>query len=206
MLTPTVFALIATLCYFYRWKSHSRPHLVENVAITQFSWILWTNNTDSLIDWFIIAAMLFLKVTFRYPFNHVFMHTLSFSPFLLEGFALFATAGKDAWFAPWVLVFARPEDGQTDVMTVGCTIHLRSGEVEMAVTVGTKESAGLVSISWKNPHHRDMQLKHQFSLSDEQWATLTFRYAEWYIQSFGGGMPKKRTKSILSTDPPKSCP
>lgn len=71
----------------------------------------------------------------------VFMHTLSFSPFLVEGFA--AAGG--------VLVFARPEDGQTDVMTVGCTIHLRSGEVEMAVTVGTKASAALVSISWKKP-------------------------------------------------------
>lgn len=81
---------------------------------------------------------------------------MSFSPFLLEGFALFAPAGEDGWVAPRVL--ARPDAGETDVMTVGCTIHLRSGEVEIAVTVGTKESAAPVSISWKNPHHRDMHM------------------------------------------------
>ncbi|TNN82654.1 hypothetical protein EYF80_007172 [Liparis tanakae] len=72
------------------------------------------------------------------------------SPFLLEGFALFAPAGQDNWVEPRLLVFARPDDGETDVMTVGCTIHLRSGELEIAVTVGTKESAALVSASWKN--------------------------------------------------------
>lgn len=33
------------------------------------------------------------------------------------------------------------EDGETDVMTAGCTVHPRSGEVEMTVTVGTKASA-----------------------------------------------------------------
>lgn len=33
-------------------------------------------------------------------------------------------------------------------MTVGCTIHMRPGEVEIAVTVGTKESAPLVSVSF----------------------------------------------------------
>lgn len=72
--------------------------------------------------------------------------TFSFSPFLLEDFALVASAGRDAWLAPGVLVFARPGDGETDVTTVGCTIQLRSGEVEMAVTVGTKGSAASVSV------------------------------------------------------------
>lgn len=65
--------------------------------------------------------------------------TFSFSPFLLEDLALVA------WPAPLLAlllrVLRRPEDGGTDVTTAGCTIQLRAGEVEMAVTVGTKESA-----------------------------------------------------------------
>lgn len=80
------------------------------------------------------------------PVMPVFSRTFSFGPFLLEDFALVAAAGRDAWLAPGVLVFARPGDGETDVTTVGCTIQLRSGEVEMAVTVGTKGSAASVSV------------------------------------------------------------
>lgn len=84
-----------------------------------------------------------------HPLPPSLLHTCSLCPFLLEGFALFAPAGEDDWVAPRALVLARPDDGETDVITVGCTIHLRSGEVEIAVTVGTKESSALVSITWK---------------------------------------------------------
>lgn len=35
------------------------------------------------------------------------------------------------------------EDGETDVVTAGCTVHRRSGEVEMTLTVGTKASAAM---------------------------------------------------------------
>lgn len=75
------------------------------------------------------------------------------------------------------------------MMTAGCTIHLRSGEVEMAVTVGTKESAALVSVSWKNPHHRDIHMQSNTNLSslmnDEPRSWLTFRYAKMVHQTFG---------------------
>lgn len=60
-------------------------------------------------------------------------------------------------------------------MTVGCTIHFSSGDVEIAVTVGTKEAAALVSVSWKNPHQTDMHMhavKYKFSVSDEWVTTL----------------------------------
>lgn len=53
------------------------------------------------------------------------------------------------------------------MITVGCTIHLRSGEVEMAITVGTKESAALVTISWKKYHIAQRLSNSSLSVSDE---------------------------------------
>lgn len=52
-------------------------------------------------------------------------------------------AEEDDWTA-----LELPGEGEADVMTVGCTIHFRSGEVEIAVTVGTKQSLALVSEPW----------------------------------------------------------
>lgn len=72
-------------------------------------------------------------------------------------------------------------------MTVGCTIHLRSGEVEIAVTVGTKESAAPVSVSWRNPHHRDMHMhavKHVIWLIwwvREHVSVWPLDVLKWYI-------------------------
>lgn len=57
-----------------------------------------------------------------------------------------AAAGRDAWLAPVLRVLGRPDDAGTDVTTAGCTIQLRPGEVEMAVTVGTKESVASPSV------------------------------------------------------------
>lgn len=104
-----------------------------------------------LIDWLVVDWHISITA------HPSLLFTCSFGPFLLLALALFAPGREDDWVAAWVLGFARQGDGEADVMTVGCTIHFSSGDVEIAVTVGTKEAAALVSVSWKNPHQTDMQ-------------------------------------------------
>lgn len=113
-----------------------------------------------------------------------------------------------AGVSPRVLVFARPDDEETDVMTAGCTIHLRSGEVEMVVTVGTKGSAALVSVSCKTRYRTDIHMQSNTNLSyvmnDALRSWLTFRYAKMLHQSLCRGMPKEKAKSIWYTSRQKA--
>lgn len=73
----------------------------------------------------------------RHIYNDREYPTCSPFSFLVMFFAL----------APLLLAAVSPvsgldADGETDVMMVGCTIHCKSGLVEMAVTVGTNGATG----------------------------------------------------------------
>lgn len=78
-----------------------------------------------------------IKSNSGYETTVVSRRTCSTFPFLAAFFAL----------APLLLAAVSPvsglvADGETEVMMVGCTIHCKSGLVEIAVTVGTNGATG----------------------------------------------------------------